>query len=78
MNRVDKQLRQTHLTYFAAAGNAAQTTAVVPNGASGDVTSIVITVSDEFGNPVIGAAGDLDVSCNRWSKYGCNIQRHQR
>ncbi|HMA79153.1 MAG TPA: invasin domain 3-containing protein, partial [Candidatus Paceibacterota bacterium] len=46
----------------AAAGSAAQTTAAVPNGASTDVTSIVITVSDEFGNPVIGAAGDLDVS----------------
>jgi hypothetical protein len=47
---------------LAAAGSAAQTTAAVPNGASSDVTSIVITVSDEFGNPVVGAAGDLDVS----------------
>ncbi|WP_340103379.1 filamin/ABP280 repeat domain-containing protein [Rhodohalobacter sp. 8-1] len=46
----------------AATGNAAQSSATVPNGAAGDATSIVINVSDEFGNPVTGAGLALDVS----------------
>ncbi|WP_158551364.1 Ig-like domain-containing protein [Rhodohalobacter sp. SW132] len=45
-----------------AAGDPSNSSADVPNGAAGDATSITITVLDEFGNPVTGAAGNLSVS----------------
>ncbi|MCA1800354.1 MAG: hypothetical protein LC650_03585, partial [Actinobacteria bacterium] len=46
----------------AAAGDASNTTADVPNGAAGEPTDITITVRDSFDNPVTGIEGDLSVS----------------
>ncbi|MCA1800358.1 MAG: hypothetical protein LC650_03605, partial [Actinobacteria bacterium] len=45
-----------------AAADPSSTTALVPNGAAGDVTDITITVNDEFGNRVSGEAGNLSVT----------------
>ncbi|MCC5913385.1 MAG: Ig-like domain-containing protein [Balneolaceae bacterium] len=41
---------------------AGNTTATVPNGSAGDLTSITITVEDAFGNRVEGAADRLELS----------------
>jgi hypothetical protein len=46
----------------AAAGDASNTTADVPNGAAGNTTTITITVEDQFDNPVTGEAGNLSVT----------------
>ncbi|MCA1800766.1 MAG: hypothetical protein LC650_05685, partial [Actinobacteria bacterium] len=46
----------------AAAGDASNTTADVPNGAAGESTSITITVLDSFSNRVTGAEDDISVS----------------
>ncbi|MCA1800548.1 MAG: hypothetical protein LC650_04575, partial [Actinobacteria bacterium] len=46
----------------AAAADAAQTTATVPNGAVSDKTNITITVRDAFGNTVEGVESAIDVS----------------
>ncbi|MCA1800278.1 MAG: hypothetical protein LC650_03205, partial [Actinobacteria bacterium] len=46
----------------AAAGDASNTTADVPNGAAGEPTEITITVLDSFNNRVTAAGDDLSVS----------------
>lgn len=49
-------------TVTAASGDAANSTAVVPDGVAGEPTLISITVEDAFGNPVSGASGNLTVT----------------
>jgi len=46
----------------AAEADPGNTTAVVPDGAAGEPTTIAITVQDSFDNPVSGAADDLTVT----------------
>ncbi|HMB97439.1 MAG TPA: filamin/ABP280 repeat domain-containing protein [Balneolaceae bacterium] len=46
----------------SADGEPGQTTARVPNGSVGEPTRITITVEDQFGNRVEGAADNLSVS----------------
>ena len=45
----------------AASGDPSNSSAEVPDGAAGEPTEITISISDEFGNPVTGAANELTV-----------------
>lgn len=46
----------------AAAADAAQSTAAVPNGTAGAATLVTISVEDAYGNPVSGEAANLTLS----------------
>src|SRR5690606_29692809 len=46
----------------SAAADATNTTASVPAGTAGDVTTITVTVLDEFDNAVTGVTSDLSIT----------------
>src|SRR5690606_397879 len=47
---------------LSAAEDATNTTASVPAGTAGDVTTITVTVLDEYDNPVSGVTADLSIT----------------
>lgn len=57
----DTPLGSTEVTVTAAAPSAARSGAQVPAGAAGLATVVAMTLQDEFGNPVAGAAGQIGV-----------------
>jgi len=48
--------------FTAGAAMAGKTTADVPAGTAGEETTVIITVLDEYDNPVTGVLGDLSLS----------------
>ncbi|MDZ7755149.1 beta strand repeat-containing protein [Rhodohalobacter sp.] len=58
---------------IAAAGNASNTTADVPNGAAGEPTDITITVLDSFNNQVIGTGSNLSASVTNGPNSGATF-----
>jgi hypothetical protein len=52
---------QPTITFVAGPGDPSNTTANVPDGTAGNLTTITITVLDQYDNPVSGAAGNLSV-----------------
>ncbi|MCA1800516.1 MAG: hypothetical protein LC650_04410, partial [Actinobacteria bacterium] len=61
------------LDIVAAAGDPANSTADVPNGAAGEETSILITILDAFGNVVTGFDGVLSVAINDGPNSGATF-----
>src|SRR6056297_3089000 len=55
-------ISSTPFDVVPAAGDPANSTANVPDGAAGDPTTITISVWDQFNNAVTGASGALSVS----------------
>ncbi|RQP13831.1 MAG: hypothetical protein EAS52_18735 [Parapedobacter sp.] len=51
-----------NFTISAGSADASYTTASVPAGTAGEVTTVSITVLDEYDNPVTGVSGDLSVT----------------
>ena len=54
----------------SASPDPVNSTADVPNGSAGDQTDITITLQDEFGNPVEGAASALTLAINEGENTG--------
>ncbi|MFU8861358.1 MAG: filamin/ABP280 repeat domain-containing protein, partial [Cyclonatronaceae bacterium] len=59
-------------TVSAAAGDPAQSIAVVPDGVAGQETSIIIRVEDAYGNPA-GSASDLTVDVAGENEDGLSV-----
>ncbi len=58
----DRTLGTTTVKVTAGPVVASQTAVEVPNGTAGATTAIDVTLTDQFGNPVPGAAGQVAVS----------------